>query len=315
MRGAVTEQNYWPGYLDALINVMLNLLFLVAVFAIGLLMLNIQTMSQQRQLTDLGAQSQELLDELGLSEPVKSRLASRLEQMDVAAMVDRRRLLGVRSEEVARQESFLASQRAAAAPAPAPTPAPAPALAEERPDPAMAAEARRRRLEEVSQKVGELEQRLKELNDRQAQGQRQLSALQASRAQQPQDRILDFRIAGRPVAQQSAALQEAIRQALGAVPQAVWEYAADEFAWPRAKSTPLGYAAADKAQRWNLVVFADLDNPRVLRESFARGNAIREWMVQDGHVRAQIHLELRSAQQVPGLEDAAYRQVFMVPRP
>ena len=41
MRGAVAEQNYWPGYLDALINVMLNLLFLVAVFAIGLVLLNV----------------------------------------------------------------------------------------------------------------------------------------------------------------------------------------------------------------------------------------------------------------------------------
>jgi len=40
--GQVTREeiNFWPAYVDALINVVLNLLFLVGVFTIGLVSLN-----------------------------------------------------------------------------------------------------------------------------------------------------------------------------------------------------------------------------------------------------------------------------------
>lgn len=322
----MAEQNYWPGYLDALINVMLNLLFLVAVFAIGLLLLNVQTMSQQRQLTDLGAQqslsaqSREIMNELGLNEAEKNRLAARLEQLDVAAMVERRRRLGLLNQEVAEQESLMARIKLPTAQEPdsSPVPVPAPqavAVLVDKADPAETAQAQTKRLDEKTQKLAEAEQRLKELTERLAQGQRQLSALQASRAQPVQDQILDFRVAGRSMASASAQTSLALRQALGVAPQAVWEYSEDEFVWPRTKSLPLGYAVADKTAGWKLIVFADLDNPRVLRESFARGNATREWMVKDGHVRGQIQVELKPAKQVPGLEELAYRQVFMVPRP
>lgn len=327
MKGAVAEQNYWPGYLDALINVMLNLLFLVAVFAIGLLLLNIQTMSQQRQLASLGApqedlsaQTRQILDELGLSEAEKARLLARLEQLDVAAMVERRRRLGLLSEEVAAQESLMARIKLPEAPPPPPAPAPAaaPQPAPAAPDKADAAEAalqaQKKRLEEKALKLAEAEQRLKALAERLAQGQRQLAALQASRAQPVADQIVDLRVAGRSTALASAQTAAVLRQVLGAAPQAVWEFAADEFEWPRGKGLPLGYAVADKAAGWKLIVFAEADNPRVMRESFARGNATREWMVKDGHVRAKIQVELKPSVQVPGLDEQAMRQVFMVPR-
>lgn len=328
MRGAVAEQNYWPGYLDALINVMLNLLFLVAVFAIGLVLLNVQTMKQQRQLTDLGSQegqvlgvqTQEIMDELGLDEAEKARLTARLEQLDVAAMVERRRRLGLLSQELAEQESLVALRKPLV---PAPEPAPAavlpatvtPAAPPDKADAAEMVQAQKKRMEEKALKLAEAEQRLKDLAERVAQGQRQLSAIQASRAQPVQDQIIDFRIAGRGLASETAQTSLALRQALGGVPQAVWEYGADEFVWPRSKSLPLGYAVADKTAGWKLIVFSDPDNPRALRESFARGNATREWMVKDGHVRGQIQVELKPAKQVPGLGEIAYRQVFMVPRP
>ena len=338
MRGAVAEQNYWPGYLDALINVMLNLLFLVAVFAIGLVLLNVQTMTQQRQLTDLGgqegkllggqegkvlnAQTQEIMDELGLGNTEKARLTARLEQLDVAAMVDRRRRLGLLSQEVAEQESLVALRKPVVQePEPAPVPVPVlpapvtPAAPVDKADPAESVQAQKKRLEDKALKLAEAEQRMKDMAERLAQGQRQLSAMQASRAQPVQDQVLDFRTAGRDVALATAQTSLALSQALGGVPQAVWEYGADEFVWPRTKSLPLGYAVADKTAGWKLIVFSDLDNPRVLRESFARGNATREWLVKDGHVRGLIQVELKPAKQVPGLGELASRQVFMVPRP
>ena len=54
------EQNYWPGYLDALINVMLNLLFLVAIFAIGLVLLNLESFTRQNQISRLDEQAQQV---------------------------------------------------------------------------------------------------------------------------------------------------------------------------------------------------------------------------------------------------------------
>lgn len=43
------EINYWPAYVDALINVVLNLLFLVGVFTIGLVSLNEQALFAEQE--------------------------------------------------------------------------------------------------------------------------------------------------------------------------------------------------------------------------------------------------------------------------
>lgn len=43
------EVNYWPAYVDALINVVLNLLFLVGVFTIGLVSLNGQALIAEQE--------------------------------------------------------------------------------------------------------------------------------------------------------------------------------------------------------------------------------------------------------------------------
>ena len=43
------EINFWPAYVDALINVVLNLLFLVGVFTIGLVSLNEQALFAERE--------------------------------------------------------------------------------------------------------------------------------------------------------------------------------------------------------------------------------------------------------------------------
>lgn len=45
--------NYWPGYVDALVNVVLNLLFLVGVFTIGLVSLNMEAIFTQEKIARL----------------------------------------------------------------------------------------------------------------------------------------------------------------------------------------------------------------------------------------------------------------------
>jgi hypothetical protein len=47
------ETNYWPGYVDALINVLLNLLFLVGIFTVGLVTLNSQALILQKAAAQL----------------------------------------------------------------------------------------------------------------------------------------------------------------------------------------------------------------------------------------------------------------------
>ena len=47
------EMNYWPAYVDALINVVLNLLFLVGVFTIGLVVLNGEAFNQEKKMAEL----------------------------------------------------------------------------------------------------------------------------------------------------------------------------------------------------------------------------------------------------------------------
>lgn len=46
--GDAGDVNYWPAYVDALINVVLNLLFLVGVFTIGLVSLNAQALFAEK---------------------------------------------------------------------------------------------------------------------------------------------------------------------------------------------------------------------------------------------------------------------------
>lgn len=329
MRGAVPEQNYWPGYLDALINVMLNLLFLVAVFAIGLLLLNVQTMSQQRQLTDLnvqqpqtdqaepgqpfvqagpgqrlvqagpgqqfslGAQSQQVIDAMGLSEAEKERIVAKLQKMDVASMVDRRRQLDAKSQEVALQEMLMASKKA---------------------ELSGTLEEQKKRLLEKNQRLAQYEQGLKEVANKLALEKEQLANLQRRKSERAQDWVIDIRIAPRTPGSQAMDPQSLIRQALGVVPQAVWEYAEQEKSWNKDRSPPSGYATAAKGQGWKLVVFADIHSPQVLRDAFTRGNAVRERMVQDGHLRTQIQVEMKSSKEIAGMDEAVYRQVFMLPR-
>jgi len=57
MSSPVDPPNYWPGFVDALVTVLLNLLFLVGIFAIGLVSLNLEIMAAQKKMAALEAQA------------------------------------------------------------------------------------------------------------------------------------------------------------------------------------------------------------------------------------------------------------------
>ncbi len=54
------EINFWPAYVDALINVVLNLLFLVGVFTIGLVVLNGEAFNQEKKMAELKVRAMQL---------------------------------------------------------------------------------------------------------------------------------------------------------------------------------------------------------------------------------------------------------------
>lgn len=69
-RKGLESANYWPGYVDALVNVVLNMLFMVGIMAVGLICLNIEALGnhkrawQAQQLQQLNEESM-LLAALG----------------------------------------------------------------------------------------------------------------------------------------------------------------------------------------------------------------------------------------------------------
>lgn len=55
--------NFWPAYVDALINVVLNLLFLVGVFTIGLVVLNGEAFNQEKKMAQLKVKEMQSTDQ------------------------------------------------------------------------------------------------------------------------------------------------------------------------------------------------------------------------------------------------------------
>lgn len=53
----VNDVNYWPGYVDALINIVLNLLFLVGVFTVGLVVLNGEAIFAEKKAAQIKAEN------------------------------------------------------------------------------------------------------------------------------------------------------------------------------------------------------------------------------------------------------------------
>jgi hypothetical protein len=79
MSKAVREEvNFWPGYVDALVNVVLNLLFLVGVFTIGLVSLNMEVVLAEQKLARLKV---EHMLEKDLSAESKKRALALLDKL------------------------------------------------------------------------------------------------------------------------------------------------------------------------------------------------------------------------------------------
>ena len=325
------EQNYWPGYLDALINVMLNLLFLVAIFAIGLVLLNLQTMTQRGQIHTLAGQAEHVIEELGIEKARKSALLQKLQSLDIGAMVANREELDRR-----QQGALLAARTAApsvtvpSVPVADPTPPLAESLvAEAPPERLLSAERLASSLAESAQALAryqaaqvdkrrqaeEVAQQLRDLQTRLGQERARLLSLQQSRAAVPTEQVVEIRVmfAGHSSEPRASAFAERLGAAIGARVQAVWEFSPGEFAWASDRSPPEGLASVSKGAAWRLLGFVDPLNGRVRREVFARMQSIRDHLIAQGFVRERIELELRAAPAAIASDEQVYRLIFLLP--
>jgi len=311
MRGAVAEQDYWPGFLDILVNVMLYLLLLVGSFALGAVALTLHTMQQRQQLNFLDNDKALAVDALNLGEEDRRRLMKRLEALDVEAMVRRRealdrerqmvesRRLAVERELALRQAQ---SNRQVLAPDQNPT-------------------NNERLLAQVRQQTSDHELRLTALSDQLRSTQGSLVLAKETLAQNVQNRggvaaqgVSEFRVA--PVREQgnsTSQLALLVIDQLERAPVAVWEFSADELIWPEAKVPPISGMALSNETDWTLVIFADTNNLRVVRESFARVNSVRETLIGRGFDRERIKAEVRSNGPSASADERLFRSVFMLP--
>lgn len=290
------EINFWPGYVDALINVVLNLLFLVGVFTVGLVVLNLQVAMVQREMAR--QEIRQMIEDSAPADQVRQlraleeslRPLTRGPDPALAPLA-----AGMAPDEVS---NVTTDGRAAAATQPmtgsvAPTPPMPPA------DP---------------------EQPILEDPSATDMTQQQLMALPGK----------EIRIKRRASAVAGAAPEPSAEEAAGAVPvmtpeQSVAQWLAarflawvpfgvDQFTLSDASVLPAS-VLEDKTQNLELVVFSEPTNPRMAREAFSRVLAVRNGLVQSGYPMGQIQVRVLARPEGLNLPASAELFVIVVARP
>lgn len=237
--------NYWPGYVDALTNVVLNLLFLIGVFTIGLVSLNMEVMNAEKKIAELET----------LSVVAVTQIAAPLPE--------------VRKPVRAKPPGAPASQQLAEA---------APAeIAQDR---------SQRRIVELrfyaTLPASAVEAGLPEL---------------AVQAREPKVLL----VAESPEAYVKRLVSG---QLLGKL-----SFESQQFVWPQATVLPeLTQGAPDDS--WLLLMLADKENPRLLREAFSRLSSVRTAYLRAGvdgsKLRIQIDAVPPALRRVEGLENTVW---------
>jgi hypothetical protein len=317
MKSSTLEQDYWPGYLDALVNVMLYLLLLVGSFALGMVALTLHSMKQQQQLSFLGAsdaaqgattlqgRASQIVGQMNLTDAEKSLISARLSEMDIESMVRRREELDRQLQleqlrEAQRQQAkrLVVEEAEAAA----------------KPTPPTGKPARDPRVDQLKAQLSLVEKEYQsalQVLDRE----RRLSLQQresSSPAVKANEVIFDLRVAAKPASTASPGPKESQGKLFDRDPKVIWEFESSQFLWGADKPVPDALADANTAASWKLVIFADTNNSRVVRESFARVNSVREALVRQGFARELIKVEVRPFQSLQFKDERLLRTVFML---
>jgi hypothetical protein len=318
MKSSALQQDFWPGYLDVLVNVMLYLLLLVGSFALGMVALTLHSIEQQQQLSFLDDKNEgvgsaalqeratQVIEEMNLTESEKVIMLTRLGQIDIEAMVRRREELDREQQleelrEAQRQRVQQLAQdnreRVAAEPAPAKTTA-----------------MRHAKADQIKAQLAALDE---EFQSALAVLERERRLSQQQREASPQklnEVIFDLRVTAKTLSASSlgAGGRDIPSRLFDRDPKVIWEFESTQFLWGADKPVPSALADANVSASWKLVILADTDNSRIMRESFARVNSVREALVRQGFARELIKVEVRSLQGVPVKDERLLRTVFML---
>lgn len=314
MNAAALKQDYWPGYLDALVNVMLYLLLLVGSFALGMVALTLYSMQQQQQLSFLGARSEQLVEQMSLSEGEKAEMSARLASLDIEAIVLRREQLDrerqleearlaqqrlQQQQERREQQQAIQLRRAAST-----------TDTKQESDAALQAALEAQKAD-MSKRLAAMDLEYNELLALLEKDRRQLAQTRQSEPAKPVELVTDVRVVNRGPGS-TTGVPSAAGGLFNTVPRSVWAFDASQFIWAADRPLPADFSDADRASGWSLVIHADTGNSRITRESFARVNSVREALVQQGFTRERIKVEVRSIDGVSVKDERLFRTVYML---
>jgi hypothetical protein len=309
MRAASLQQDYWPGYLDALVNVMLYLLLLVGSFALGMVALTLHSMQQQQQLSFLGERTEKLVEQMDLTDGEKAQMSERLASLNIEAMVQRRaeldrerQLEAVRLEQQRLQaEQQAVPVRRAVSPA-----APSVELN------AAQQVAQAAQKAELSKQLSFADREYTELVALLEKEKKQLEQMRQSVPVKPVELVTDLRVSNRGPGSAVTSGSSGSEALFTSPPKSTWIFDTTQFIWSAGKAMPSELTDADRANAWKLVIHADTTNSRITRESFARVNSVREVLVQQGFIRERIKVEVRSIEGIAVKDERLFRTVYML---
>jgi hypothetical protein len=83
--------------------------------------------------------------------------------------------------------------------------------------------------------------------------------------------------------------------------------------WPAAKVPPISGMPLDQRIPWRVVTLTDTGNVRLVRESFARVNSVRDALIARGFERERIKVEVLDFNAASGVDGRLFRTVLMLP--
>jgi hypothetical protein len=319
MHRASDQQNFWPGYLDALINVMLNLLFLVAIFAMCSVSLGLNSMKQMNQVNRLKEQATEVVGTLDLDGANRQAMLQKIENLNISAMLANREELGRLRQSTSGKQITPADEKTTFKTSPS-LDAPDTKGATDRPEekPSNDSNAVAAVIKDKRKLIKELEAQIKDTKTKITQEKVQLLVAQQNRSPAQMEPVSEIRSPPKPGslirAAKSGSVGDTLVAGMNLKPQVTWEFPPGDFVWPTSRALPDGFQAADKSEAWKLLGFFDPTNARVRREVFARMQVVRELLIERSFSKERIQLELRPLSEFQSVDEQTHRFIFMLPQ-
>lgn len=292
------NQNYWPGFLDILVNVMLYLILLVGTFALGAVALSIHSMEQRSQLDILGSEVESVVENLIVDEDVKAKVRQNLDSLNLQQMQQRRvelerdrALIDELREEYLSQLALLDEL--------------------EMTNESFITDHLLNSEKNVEESLLAVEDEIEALRA-QYETFSQETIIDLSHISDQGSSIYEFKIGVINDQSSNSRINDLVLTLVQGEIVSNWVFDADQLIWPVDKILPIAGVNLDDSRHWRLITFADVDNPRVAREAFSRMTSVRQILIQQGVPQVNIELDLRDIDEFSNLNEVDARTVVLV---